>query len=936
MADYADYLNNKDIADNLLIIKINKSYYDGISPLELYDVTRGCWRRKIESVKDAEYALSVSDSIVREVYKINDWKPSKEVIRETTPNKPDTEDERITFIGEIAPDDIRNRYLNKNVKNLYKWGEADPVKMVYKFGAGNERLEILDASLHIEFKSIYEAINTCVGTNYTGWMKACYPSVNGGLNYRMWFPKLAKIKDGQKESAAFDCLNTISDDWNQLVFEDLKRSPDYEQDSEQMYKGYDLIFAKDPDGGYLFRGVFIRDEDNSKGNKFVSKRIATKVRMIGNPADNIELLDSIDDQFWPSLNEYDPGISKGQYKELLKRPEITDETKRDVLLCFYNIGGQATCKQLSEKYGKNSNYYRNSATNLAKTIQKETDCPILPREEDNTRYWPVLFVGRKARVDESGAYLWKLRDPLKEAIEELINEGTFEGKLMDTKKIVNSLNTILYGPPGTGKTYSTASYAVSICDGKPIDELGDRAAVMARFEELKEEKRIVFTTFHQSYGYEEFIEGIKPKLEADSSEIGYTYADGTFKKFCNSARAVKVNTLGASHIKEQPRIWGMILGSTGSNNLKAQCFSEGVIRLGWDEVKDEDIEGDYVGDESSSWNGKHMVYDFKNTMEVGDIVVIEKTNKSIDAVGVITGDYVYDEKVSHYSRSRKVEWLAKDIDQDMVDYLKARGRQQMSRFSLFAFDYIGMKAISEILENNSKNLVSVEKESKPFVFIIDEINRGNISKIFGELITLIEDSKREGNRDATSAVLPYSGEQFSVPNNVYILGTMNTADRSIALMDTALRRRFSFIEMMPDESVLKGIDSISGEHLDVAEMLKTMNKRIEFLYDREHMIGHAFFIGLKAEPTIEKLASIFENSVIPLLQEYFYEDYQKIQLVLGDNAKKEDDIKFVIDTEVELIDTFKGDVEDIVDEKPREYKINKAAFTNIESYRQIM
>ena len=158
--------------------------------------------------------------------------------------------------------------------------------------SNSKQFEVLDASKHIEFKSIFEAINACIGTHYTGWMKACYPSVNGDLKFRMWFPKLAKIKNGEKVSAAFDCINTISDDWNQLVFEDLKKSPDYVEKPENIYKGYDLIFAKDTDGGYLFRGVYVYDEVNSKGNRSVSKRIATKVRLLGNPTTDIELIDN--------------------------------------------------------------------------------------------------------------------------------------------------------------------------------------------------------------------------------------------------------------------------------------------------------------------------------------------------------------------------------------------------------------------------------------------------------------------------------------------------------------------------------------------------------------------------------------------------------------------------------------------------------------------
>ena len=331
-----------------------------------------------------------------------------------------------------------------------------------------------------------------------------------------------------------------------------------------------------------------------------------------------------------------------------------------------------------------------------------------------------------------------------------------------------------------------------------------------------------------------------------------------------------------------------------------------------------------------------MVADFKNSMEVGDVVVIEKNNKSIDAIGIITGDYVYDGTMGKYPRSRAVEWLVKDIDQDMMPYLP-NGRKQLSRFSVFSFDYIGMDVISQILNEYLKNpVVEVEQETKPYVFIIDEINRGNISKIFGELITLIEETKRAGASEAMEAVLPYSGEAFSVPQNVYILGTMNTADRSIALMDTALRRRFEFVEMMPDSKVLSDIGAgtltVDGEVLNIARMLDVINTRIEYLFDREHTIGHAFFTKLAVNPSIETLAGIFEKNVIPLLQEYFYEDYEKIQLVLGDNSK-EDEYKFILDLPIKVKDIFSGSPD--VDMPEKGYVIQHSAFRRIESYKQI-
>ena len=225
-----------------------------------------------------------------------------------------------------------------------------------------------------------------------------------------------------------------------------------------------------------------------------------------------------------------------------------------------------------------------------------------------------------------------------------------------------------------------------------------------------------------------------------------------------------------------------------------------------------------------------------------------------------------------------------------------------------------------------------------YVFIIDEINRGNISKIFGELITLIEESKRIGAPESMTVELPYSHSPFGVPNNVYILGTMNTADRSIAIMDTALRRRFSFVEMLPDADVLRQLGNPvvydNGISVNIADMLDIINDRITFLYDREHTIGHAFFMPLISNPSVETLAMIFEKSIIPLLQEYFYEDYAKIQLVLGDDGKTrvKKQYQFVTDEDMEANKIFET-VQELDSEK--KYSINYQALREINSYKYI-
>ena len=238
--------------------------------------------------------------------------------------------------------------------------------------------------------------------------------------------------------------------------------------------------------------------------------------------------------------------------------------------------------------------------------------------------------------------------------------------------------------------------------------------------------------------------------------------------------------------------------------------------------------------------------------------------------------------------------------------------------------------IEHILENkDSFNEMPSAVSKDNFVFIIDEINRGNISKIFGELITLLEPSKRIGADEETEAILPYSTKTFGVPNNVYVLGTMNTADRSIATIDTALRRRFYFKEMLPNPDVLEGV---YVDNVCISKMIEVINKRITVLYDREHTIGHAYFMPLKDSPTVDTLARIFENNIIPLLQEYFYEDYEKIRLVLGDNHKTED-AQFVVAKSNDYVELF-GNVDLDLDEGCS-YEINKKAFANIEAYRLI-
>ncbi len=423
----------------------------------------------------------------------------------------------------------------------------------------------------------------------------------------------------------------------------------------------------------------------------------------------------------------------------------------------------------------------------------------------------------------------------------------------DMKEMIDK-NLILYGPPGTGKTYNSKNYAVAICESKPVEEvmLEDYNQVLIRYERYVSENRIIFTTFHQSYGYEEFIEGLYPVIDTSTNQIIYRIEDGLFKKFCLTANKNDFETA-----------WNNLTKDVQDGKLK---WGD-IIETAEDQTKDRLL-----------------------TLNANGNIIIPYGN----------GIPFTKESALKFYNGEAVEYASRQ----------------------------GVRYIYEYFEKNYYGSVF----NGPRVFIIDEINRGNISKIFGELITLIEESKRAGEVEEMSLILPYSKKLFTVPSNVHILGTMNTADRSIALIDTALRRRFSFEEMMPEPELIQeyGVQEIDG--LNLSAMLKAINDRIEVLYDREHTIGHAFFIDKKMD--LEKLSHIFRNKIIPLLQEYFYEDYEKIEWVLGDNDKTDESLKFIkkIRNDKTL---FKGNVDMNVIPEFR-YTINQDAFNNIESYKKII
>jgi 5-methylcytosine-specific restriction protein B len=444
------------------------------------------------------------------------------------------------------------------------------------------------------------------------------------------------------------------------------------------------------------------------------------------------------------------------------------------------------------------------------------------------------------------------------------------------------LNRILYGPPGTGKTYSTAKLAVEICDG---DADMSREDLMDRYEELRRDNRICFVTFHQSYGYEDFVEGLRPELK--DGQVSYRVRPGVFREICDAAR---LNTLVKPGLSGKPlkerTIYKMSLGVAGTTEgqtVLQECIEKGYVLLGWGENVDfsecdseeaisQKIAEDRPEIDRPDSQARYAGV-FKNELQVGDIIVVSQGNRSFRAVGEVTGEYEFLEAptAGAYHQMRPVRWLAVLDANRSVDDIYDRNFVQSA---LYRLDHNGLKL--DVLEGLLKGQQG--GSSQPYVLIIDEINRANLSKVFGELITLLEPDKREGAANSLTVKLPYSGDDFSVPANLFIVGTMNTADRSIALLDTALRRRFDFEELQPDYETLPP-EPVAG--VDLRTLLRAMNDRIEYLYDRDHTIGHAYFVAVKNRTDLDRL---FRRKIIPLLQEYFYEDWSKVCLVLNDTT----------------------------------------------------
>ncbi|RVU35419.1 hypothetical protein EOE67_13660 [Rheinheimera riviphila] len=523
-----------------------------------------------------------------------------------------------------------------------------------------------------------------------------------------------------------------------------------------------------------------------------------------------------------------------------------------------------------------------SPTNCKKVLQclqQEFRMDLqLPNEWPEQNAW-ILSSLQDAGVDmskvaENNVAIWQICKALDARKKIILNETDIaedvEGDIQVSNTDLVPLNQIYYGPPGTGKTYITMQAAVQAAE--PGFSWQTRNELKTEYQRLTDTGRIVFVTFHQSYSYEDFVEGLT--AEALDGKVSYKKKSGLFKELVEDAKN------------------------------SSECGNEAFDRA-WQKMLDMlDASGDETIMETIRGKKFKVAFEGNKTFRV-----YPQNSQQEDPYYVASVSNV---RKLYYGATKKGMYNPSYVE-GMLSFLKQH------------------------CDLPEKPPTEYAKKQN-FVLVIDEINRGNISRIFGELITLIEPSRRLGGNEPLEVILPLTGDKFSVPDNLYIIGTMNTADRSLSGLDLALRRRFDFIEMPPQPQLLA---DVFVEDVDLELMLKTINERIAVLLDKDHCIGHASFMHLHPEhrpanapefASLKELAQVFQHKVLPLLQEYFFEDWQRITWVLNDQNKATE-IAFIRKSAGKPIAELFKNVSQI---KARDrWEINQDAFESAKAYQLI-
>ena len=558
-----------------------------------------------------------------------------------------------------------------------------------------------------------------------------------------------------------------------------------------------------------------------------------------------------DDIWYPSLEEYTPGITKEKWIELLNRKDVIGPIWGGALAAFYSVGGMATCTQLAMKYNRTAFGISGNCTQLAKRIHKITQCPLKIRDNGQKSYWPILFQGRNAGSNVPGAYIWKLRPELMEALKEFAImrfEWSVNIDSTDSKEDGGQYWWLNANP----KIWSFSDIAIGEAQSYTLyNENGNKRHVFQNFLDAKAGDKIIG---YESYPVKKIVALAKVSAAADEEKILFEKTEGL------------TTPIDYMTLKGSPELRNMEYFQNPQGSLFKLTKDEYDFII--DLIRDENPLHTYK-EESVYTKDDFMDEVYMTESKYNLLVSVLQNKKNIILQGAPGVGKTFAAKRLAYS-------IMGEKDEDRIEFVQFHQNYSYEDFVM------GYKPVEDKFE--LKNGVfyqfcqkAANNPSKPYFFIIDEINRGNMSKIFGELLMLIEKDYR-----GTKATLAYSGLSFSVPTNLYIIGMMNTADRSLAMIDYALRRRFSFFEMEPgfdSDGFIQYKESFNNETLnDLVARVQELNKEIatDKSLGKGFCIGHSYFCG-RDVCTDEWLHSIVEYDILPMLSEYWFDEPAKLQ-----------------------------------------------------------
>lgn len=552
------------------------------------------------------------------------------------------------------------------------------------------------------------------------------------------------------------------------------------------------------------------------------------------------------DDWFPT--DYTPNISVDEWVELLNDPDVFTTGSLEIMKRMKDYGGQATCTQLSIKYGETKNFYNSGSSALARRIAEKTGCPVMDRDEENSRWWPILYVGRNAGKDESGSYIWKLRDELSAALD---------------KVDLSQVELYVAAAPGeeehgywwlnaNPKIWSFSEIAVGEVQSYTLyNDNGNKRRIFQNFLEAKAGDMIIG---YESNPVKQIVAIGKVSAEQDGEKI-------YFEKIEGLSSPIDYQTLKSCSELERMEYFSNPQGSLFKLTKGEYDFIVDMIR----------DENPLIQEEKSE---KYDKADFLNEVYMTEsrydmLLSVLKNKKNIILQGAPGVGKTFAAKRLAYS-------MIGEKDENRIEFVQFHQNYSYEDFMM------GYKPVNDGFELKYGIFYrfcqkAANQPDKDFFFIIDEINRGNMSKIFGELLMLIECDYR-----GTKATLAYNGLSFAVPKNLYIIGMMNTADRSLAMIDYALRRRFSFFEIEPgfdSEGFVKYQNGLNNETFNtLIERIKELNKEIALdkSLGKGFCIGHSYFCG-QAICTDEWMNSIIDYDILPMLSEYWFDDSGKLQ-----------------------------------------------------------